>query len=298
MNQYVKSILLWILAFVLTVGAAIYQKKTGPTYPISGEIQFENETVKYKLLRSEEISENQKFTTIKIISSENISGKYKYRRVSSNDDWTFQNMERVKDTLYLKLPQLKELAGKYEYQVSLSDGKHSIDLTEEPIRIRYKGAVPNWILLPHIIFMFFGMWFSSRTAIASVAKERKSIFTYATLTVISLLVGGLILGPIVQKYAFDAYWTGWPFGGDLTDNKTIIMFLVWLVAWLKLRKNKNNIFYPVMASLVLLAVYLIPHSAMGSEYNYKEDSEKKSVIIIKNLKQSIDHQKNHFTKNS
>lgn len=281
MNQYIKSILLWVLAFVLTIAAAIYQKKTGPTYPISAETQISNEKVEYTLIRSEEISENQEFTIIKIVSSETISGEYKYRRISSYDDWTYQKMERVKDTLYLKLPQLKELAGKYEYQASLSDGKNSINLTEEPIRIRYKGAVPNGILLPHIFFMFFGMLFSSRTAIAAIAKERKSIFIYATVTVISLLIGGLILGPLVQKYAFNAYWTGWPFGGDLTDNKTIIMFLVWLIAWFKLKRNNKNVTYPIIASFVLLVVYLIPHSALGSEYNYKKDSDKNSEIVIK-----------------
>lgn len=31
-----------------------------------------------------------------------------------------------------------------------------------------------------------------------------------------MTLGGMILGPIVQKYAFGEYWTGFPFGGDLT----------------------------------------------------------------------------------
>ena len=29
-----------------------------------------------------------------------------------------------------------------------------------------------------------------------------------------IAVGGFILGPIVQKNAFDAYWTGIPFGWE------------------------------------------------------------------------------------
>ena len=31
-------------------------------------------------------------------------------------------------------------------------------------------------------------------------------------------VGGFLLGPAVQKMAFDAWWTGIPFGHDLTDH--------------------------------------------------------------------------------
>ncbi len=45
-----------------------------------------------------------------------------------------------------------------------------------------------------------------------------------------MTVGGLILGPVVQKHAFGAFWTGIPFGYDLTDNKTLLMWMVWLVA--------------------------------------------------------------------
>ena len=37
-----------------------------------------------------------------------------------------------------------------------------------------------------------------------------------------LAVGGFILGPLVQNYAFGELWTGVPFGWDLTDNKTLI----------------------------------------------------------------------------
>ncbi len=43
-----------------------------------------------------------------------------------------------------------------------------------------------------------------------------------------LVLGGFLLGPIVQKYAFGAFWTGWPFGEDLTDNKTAVAVLAWL----------------------------------------------------------------------
>ena len=80
--------------------------------------------------------------------------------------------------------------------------------------------------------------------------------------------GGMILGPIVQKYAFDAYWTGWPFGHDLTDNKTLIAFIAWIIAYLRLRKNRNNRGWAIAASVILLLVYLIPHSMFGSQLDY------------------------------
>lgn len=86
--------------------------------------------------------------------------------------------------------------------------------------------------------------------------------------IILLGVGGLILGPMVQKYAFDAYWTGWPFGEDLTDNKTLVAFIVWVVAWLLNRKKGSRKYMYIIAALVMLLVYSIPHSTAGSEYDH------------------------------
>jgi len=82
-------------------------------------------------------------------------------------------------------------------------------------------------------------------------------------------IGGMILGPIVQLYAFGDLWTGWPFGGDWTDNKTLFAFVFWVIAFFVLRKNRSNRLWPIIAFVALLAIYLIPHSMGGSELDYE-----------------------------
>ena len=47
-----KSLLLWILSIIFMLTVAIYQKTTGPTYPVRGKTNIEGQTIKYKLLRS------------------------------------------------------------------------------------------------------------------------------------------------------------------------------------------------------------------------------------------------------
>jgi hypothetical protein len=86
-----------------------------------------------------------------------------------------------------------------------------------------------------------------------------------------MIPGGFVLGPVVQKFAFGAYWTGWPFGGDWTDNKTLAALVAWLVAWAICR------WWPrfqrpavLFAAIVMFAVYLIPHSIHGSELDWEE----------------------------
>ena len=115
--------------------------------------------------------------------------------------------------------------------------------------------------------MFIAMLFSNFTGIAAYFKKIR-IERYALAVIILLGVGGLILGPMVQKYAFDAYWTGWPFGEDLTDNKTLVAFIVWVVAWLLNRKKGSRKYMYIIAALVMLLVYSIPHSTAGSEYDH------------------------------
>jgi hypothetical protein len=82
-----------------------------------------------------------------------------------------------------------------------------------------------------------------------------------------LLAGGMVLGPLVQKYAFGELWTGVPFGWDLTDNKTLISVIVWVVAVI-LNRKKERPAYTIAAALILLLVYSIPHSLFGSELDY------------------------------
>jgi len=92
-------------------------------------------------------------------------------------------------------------------------------------------------------------------------------------TLVGITLGGLVLGPIVQKYAFDAFWTGWPLGGDLTDNKTAAMWLAWAAA-LAVRGRRPDPadrvarWSTVLAALVMIAVYCVPHSLLGSQLDY------------------------------
>ena len=52
MTQKTKGIILWIVAIIFTLGIAVYQRATGPTYPAKGAIEYKNNKINYKLLRS------------------------------------------------------------------------------------------------------------------------------------------------------------------------------------------------------------------------------------------------------
>jgi hypothetical protein len=82
------------------------------------------------------------------------------------------------------------------------------------------------------------------------------------------LLGGFVLGPIVQWYAFGVWWAGVPYGYDWTDNKVLVELVFWLVALYKNHGTQRSRLWVYVAGVVTLIVYFIPHSVFGSEYDY------------------------------
>jgi hypothetical protein len=87
----------------------------------------------------------------------------------------------------------------------------------------------------------------------------------------------------VQKFAFGDLWTGVPFGWDLTDNKTLIAFIFWIIAVVMNRK-KEKPFYTILAAVVLLLIFSIPHSMFGSELDYASGEVTQGIIMLFLLK--------------
>ncbi|MDO9254446.1 MAG: hypothetical protein Q7U54_02950 [Bacteroidales bacterium] len=277
MNLKLKSTLWWIFAVFFTIAMASYQKRTGPTYPISGKATLNGNEIKYKLIRT---AENDKDAEIALnVPDTNIKGTITYKRYKSNDSLTTVPLIRRNDTLFFMMPT-QPAAGKMMYEITLSSGSEQVVLKakkDEFVVMRFKGPVPLYILIPHILAMFLGLLFSTRTAIEALIGGART-YKLALSTLALLVLGGLILGPVVQKYAFGAYWTGWPLAGDgtfnlfrlgdMTDNKTLVMVLAWVVAIFKLRKDPKNKFWPAFAAVMVMIVYLIPHSVLGSEIDH------------------------------
>jgi len=257
--------ILWILAFLITLSSVVYQRLTGPTYPIRGSIVVNNEEIGFRLLRTHETTSDA-IMTIKV-NDKNIRGGTVWKRYKSHDSLLTQPLIRKDSNLIITIPR-QPMAGKIQYRVFLIDSAGTEhNLTDEPVIIRFKGPVPGFVLFPHVIFMFLAMLLATRTGLEAIAK-RKNTYRMTIATSILILIGGLILGPAVQKYAFDAFWTGWPLGHDLTDNKMAVAMLFWIIALIKGRHAKKGRKWIIIASAVTLLIFLIPHSLLGSEIDY------------------------------
>jgi hypothetical protein len=254
------------LAIIITLIAVIYQRSTGPTYPKKFKVGQNNElTIKFP--RSHGGTTNAPVEVP--VLSDDMTAKITYKRYPTEDEWETFDLERSGNLFKFELPN-QPPAGKLNYFLSLNYGgkKQELGSKEDPIFIRYKGEVPTFILAPHVICMFLSMLLSVVALVEAVYKTKR-YKVVGRITLGALFVGGMILGPIVQKYAFGVYWAGFPFDYDLTDNKLLIGVLAWVFAVAATWKADRR--WPtVLAAIILFAVYSIPHSMQGSEFDYEK----------------------------
>ncbi len=257
-----RKSLSWILAVVLTLASAVYQRLTGPTHPARGKAAVGGAEVGYRLPRS---ASNDMDCEVSIrIADPTVTGTLVYRRFKTEDAWTTLGLERRGDRLVGLLPR-QPAAGKLAYKVILDAGGRETSLAgEAPLIIRFKGPVPAAVLIVHIFIMFASMLFAAMAGITALGRKgNPRAFTLAAAVL--FFAGGLVLGPIVQKYAFGVYWSGFPFGTDLTDNKTLIAMALWIAALVAGRKGRPARGWVLAASAATLLINLIPHSLFGSE---------------------------------
>lgn len=307
--------LLWILAAVITVTTAVYQRRVGPTRPVRGVATVEGEAFPYRLHRSHPAPKSYEVAIPSSLPTlaDMLRGKRSpaataaldpamrgilmQRRYNTSDPWTFTAMRRAEGKLVGEIA-LQPPGGKVAYRVHLfrseeaaanegSEGDWAMrPLTAEdvpvgavavpatgPVILRFTGHVPLAIIIPHVLLMFLGMLWSSRAGLE--ALRRGADPTRLTRGALDLLVtGGFIFGPLMQKFAFGKWWTGIPFGWDLTDNKTLIAIVGWIIAWLLVRRARKRgdvsraRVWVVAAAVLTLVIFSIPHSVAGTELDY------------------------------
>jgi hypothetical protein len=253
------------------LGSAAFQRVTGPTRPLRGSFDVAGQQHQHRLRRSGVTSADARIVVPN--PGGGVSGVLYYKRFNTNDPLTAVPLRPEGDELAGDLPR-QPAAGKLEYRIVLTtpEGDVPVPTERESVVLRFKDPVPAYFLAPHIAFMFFAVLVGIRAGLGAVFQPR-AMQGLAVTALVLMTAGGMILGPIVQKYAFGAFWTGFPFGYDLTDNKTLLMWIVWVLACGVLwrgghRRETLKRAVVVVAMLVMLAVYLIPHSLRGSELDY------------------------------
>ena len=258
-----------LISVVLTLFFAAFQRMTGPTHPEDGFVEGGDERVAFSLPRSGTVGEDTRIavpakpcrgglamsgrqgrTGMADTCQPETSGSlpvqdsacpggdasciesnhaarlhYRHYPFLDGEAWMAVPMRQEDDYWVAFLPS-QPMAGKLAYYVEADGVSYHQDA---PLIIRYKGSVPAAVLVPHILLMFLAMFFAVMAGLAALLNN-PLYKRYSVVTLVLLVLGGLVFGCLVQKHAFDVYWAGFPMGGDLTDNKTLIAVLAFLIA--------------------------------------------------------------------
>ncbi len=270
---------LWVLAFIVTVVLAVFQRTTGPSYPLRGSVAVPGAVIDHRLPRSHGGPGGLEVSLEVPPSVTDV--RLEWRRFPTDDPWTSVRMTRSDGSRVVAEVPHQPPAGKVEYRLVASTSAGEVTVPAgDPAVARFRDSVPAWVLIPHILAMFTSMLVATRALLEacrpSAAAPRRLIVVAMAL----LVVGGLFLGPTVQKFAFGEFWTGWPLGHDLTDNKTLLAVLAWLPATLLALAGRPTRIAVVIGWVVMMGVFLIPHSLRGSERDWSENTIKTGRSVV------------------
>lgn len=180
-----------------------------------------------------------------------------------------------------KVPNLDK-GKRFEYAFEVTTAtKEKIRVPSDPERfflIKYKGKVSRVVIYLHIIFMFGAFYYMIQSLFSAIGiltgrASKTEAVRMTRWVLICSFIGGWPLGIILNYQAFGVIYEAFPFGYDVTDNKTQLMFLFWLLSALLVRGSffssdesrdrlgSRGFAVAVIVSFVVsLALFLIPHS--------------------------------------
>lgn len=262
-----------IIAVVLTLIVIVSARRFGPNRPYEVKASSSSFTLSHEAPRGHsgegpaELGLNVDFAGGKAadITVELLG------RIKGEKEWETVEPTREESGTYLFEIPAKPWGTRYFYkfQGRLADDPPVTLCQEggEPMMVKFKGEVPAWILILHILAMFGGFFLLIWSALhalrlAAGGDDEGKAAPLAWWAWAVMFIGGVPLGFAMNWYAFGVVWEAFPFGRDVTDNKTQIALIIWGIAGLALtlkRSRKSGVFAAV-AALLVLALFLIPHS--------------------------------------
>lgn len=273
-----------IVATVLTIGMLGYARLNNASRSV--HLVQEKEGI-----RIDHITVGRHVGQTKPVIKARIEGALKARlfyKSSLDDEYTQVPMIRFPDdpTLYsASLPVLPKGWEVFYYMEATGAKDNSTVVTLpgggfdiKPVLLRYVGHVPIPIVIGHVLAVFAAVFFAFISLLSAIDVERGKAdiaraIKYPVIAVICMAVGFFMLGFPMNMYAYGTMWEGIPFGSDVTDNKSQLIFIFWFAVLALFKgsvfgrgedKNflRSSAYFTIIlvAFLVMLIVYAIPHS--------------------------------------
>ena len=280
MNSRWKTTARIVIGFVLTIALLGASRRLSTRHPEDLAVEGRGFRAEHRSV-TEQVGPGRPDLSIYVEGERALEPVVRYRLKSEEDYHNVQMTIEGGGTWRAVLPEY-EKGTKIYYAIELREEDERIARipaeSGSSLFIKYKGKVSPVVLTLHIIFMFAAFYFMvqgfwSALGILSGRDWKSEAVGYGRWVLLSSFVGGWPLGFILNYQAFGVIWEGFPFGYDITDNKTQIMFVFWLVSLLLVRGSllglgeerdvlgaRGFAVALIVSFLVSLALFIVPHS--------------------------------------
>lgn len=143
--------------------------------------------------------------------------------------------------------------------------------------VTVKGRPNIYLLIAHIVFVFVALFFfvfSGYLAYRALQHRRSLLYIprIAFLGTAAFFLASIPLGMLVAYQTYGQLWTGFPVGGDLTDNKSLAILVYWAVCAVLFRgslwrKDPSQDLLPMVTlpyvhlagTVITVLLFLLPH---------------------------------------
>ena len=196
------------------------------------------------------------------------------QRIQGSDHYTsLIPGQDIGKKVYYYFTAENEEGGKAVLPRKAAEGK---GLYEGMYRLGFEGKVMIPLLWMHILLMIsaliliiHGFYFALKNIITG--EDFRKCYGTILAGMIVFTITGFPLGITVAKQAFGIGWSGIPFGWDITDNKTLVIFLYFLMILIlgwknfakseeRFLKDKTFSLWSIIGTILTAILYLVPHS--------------------------------------
>jgi len=274
------------LAFLLTIAFLIFSRKTAAVRSVNETVRQHGISIEHNTV-PKQVGDEIPVISVRVEGASQVRLVYK---IGQEGEYTWVEMlpKRGEEEVYsASIPwHPKAVKAWYYLEASRADEEGTVTVVlpqkssgeVKPIRLKFEGEVPAYIVIPHVLCIFAAIFFAILTVFSAIELKRgtgslrKSV-KLCGVTVLLLFLGFFPFGWAMNYFAFGVLWEAFPFGRDVTDNKSQIMILFWLVALFLVKgtlwgkgDSRNLVsgsgyatwvFVSFIATLLILA---IPHS--------------------------------------
>ncbi len=251
---------IWVLTFIVVLGGLVFQRITAPSNPIEVEQEYQGRMIRASLGRSH-IGDDGQRIVIEGTPAE-WEGELLWRNEQERGAYQRDPLRNL-GTMSTGIIPPQPRGQKVEYRIEIIVDNGVLRIPRQgTIITRFKGEAPSWVVIGHIILIFGGLLLGTRAGLIAHDLGHHS-HLYAKLSLLSFVLGGLVLGPLLKWFSYGRLWGGPPLGADSTDMKTMALVVAWALPVVFRMIGRPARPWILLASLLGILAFLMPHTMLG-----------------------------------